>query len=138
MVKLRNKEYSAVRDNVVFELGLFIGRLGKERNFIIVPRGHEKLHIPSDLLALTTATFDPARSDSNLIAALGSACSKIRKQLVEQGQFVPAKAAPLGEDYAYEDYDDNDIVGILQSWMGHRSSSENTAVIHYDQTDREL
>ena len=73
VIRMRKKEYSAVRDNVIFELGLFVGRLGKGRNFILLPRGEDKLHIPTDLMALTTGTFDPNRSDKNLTAALGSA-----------------------------------------------------------------
>ena len=37
-----------------------------------------------------------------------------------------------------KDLDDNDIVGVLTSWMGHRDSSLNTQVIFYSKVDREL
>src|SRR5258708_575666 len=33
IIRLRGFEYSSARDNVVFELGLFIGRLGRDRSF---------------------------------------------------------------------------------------------------------
>lgn len=46
---IRDTEHQIVRDNVVFELGLFIGAIGKERSFIIQPRG-VKLRLPSDLV----------------------------------------------------------------------------------------
>lgn len=37
ILKLRNAEYSAVRDNVLFELGLALGPLGKTRSLIVRP-----------------------------------------------------------------------------------------------------
>lgn len=62
------------RDNVVFELGLFIGKLTRRRAFVVHPR--DGLTMPSDLAGITTASYDPSRS--NLAAALGPACQQIR------------------------------------------------------------
>jgi predicted nucleotide-binding protein len=50
------------RDNVLFELGLFMGRLGRSRTFVIRPRG-DQVKIPSDLAGLTTAVYDWPRAD---------------------------------------------------------------------------
>jgi hypothetical protein len=58
VVKMREKEHSAVRDNVLFELGIFIGRLGPERSIFVVPKSDTDLHLPSDLTGIIPATYD--------------------------------------------------------------------------------
>lgn len=99
---IRGLTVSAVRDNVIFELGLFVGRLGKERCFLLVPRGSEGLHLPTDLLVMTPADYDPARSDDNLRAALGAACNKIRTAIsragkVDKGVREPEDVLPIDD-----------------------------------------
>jgi Predicted nucleotide-binding protein containing TIR-like domain len=64
------------RDNVIFELGLFIGRLTRKRAFVIHP-AKKAIALPSDLAGITTATYDPDKP--NLAAALGPACQRIRE-----------------------------------------------------------
>jgi len=78
--QIRDIATHVVRDNVVFEFGLFIGMLGLERVFFVIPRG-EDLHLPTDLLGVTPLTFDPHRADRNLRAALGPSCNAIRGQI---------------------------------------------------------
>ena len=73
------EEYQSVRDNVIFELGIFMGHLRKQRCFIVSPRTQDPFHIPTDLLGVTQATYEPNRDDSNLSAALGPACNQIRQ-----------------------------------------------------------
>jgi Predicted nucleotide-binding protein containing TIR-like domain len=82
---IREEKHSVTRDNVVFELGLFIGRLGKKRNFLVMPRGSNDFRLPTDLLGMTPATFDPNRKDGNLAAALGPACNKIASEVRRLG-----------------------------------------------------
>ena len=74
---IRDKTEHIARDNVIFELGLFIGALGKERCFIIKPRGVE-LHLPSDLAGVTTADYEPNRSDNDISSAVTSSCVLIK------------------------------------------------------------
>ena len=78
---IRNTEYSVARDNVVFELGLFIGKLGRENCFFVIPKDNNNFHLPSDLFGLTPLTYNSARSDGNLKATFGPACNNIKKQI---------------------------------------------------------
>jgi hypothetical protein len=79
-VVIRGGEHPAVRDNVILEVGLYVGRLGRDRCFIVLPRGSNP-RLPSDLLGVTILNFDGARADGRLEAALGPASSKIRLAL---------------------------------------------------------
>jgi predicted nucleotide-binding protein len=96
LVTIRNRKYSAVRDNVIFELGLFMGRLGRQRTFVVVPRGSEStLHLPTDLTGWNIVSYDPDRG--NIVAALGVACNKIRTAIEELGQSKVFSAAKMIE-----------------------------------------
>ncbi|MBF0379344.1 MAG: nucleotide-binding protein [Desulfamplus sp.] len=81
VANIRGKEEMVARDNILFELGLFIGRLGAERTFMVKHRGCGSLHLPTDLLGITPGTYDSARTDGNLRAALGPFCYQVRSQL---------------------------------------------------------
>ena len=74
LVMKREKRGQQPRDNVLFELGLFMGKLGRERTFIVHERGRS-LELPTDLGGIIPATF--ARRD-NMQAALGSVCTKLK------------------------------------------------------------
>jgi len=52
--KSRLNGFDSPRDNVIFEYGLFLGRLGKNNAFIIKD---EDVKLPSDLFGITHATF---------------------------------------------------------------------------------
>lgn len=93
-VKLRGAEFRAVRDNVIFELGLFMGALGPSRCFYLIPRNVGVLHLPSDLAGITPLTYNAARSDGNLLAALGPACNDIRNAIKRQAKPVASTRAP--------------------------------------------
>jgi hypothetical protein len=139
ITRIRNVSEATVRDNVVFELGLFIGHLGKERCFILIPRNQD-LHLPSDLLGITPATYDPDRQDGNLSAALGPACNRARKAFRKFGATSrrPLDTLQQGRSMDGKVFDDNDIISIIESWMGSRPSGENRQAIKFSDVDREL
>lgn len=72
---MRGKNNLVARDNVIFESGLFIGKLGRYRSFIVKPRGI-LIQMPSDLNGITVADYDPTKT--NLAGAVGAACTKLR------------------------------------------------------------
>jgi CRP/FNR family cyclic AMP-dependent transcriptional regulator len=63
VTKSRGKGSPSPRDNVIFELGLFMGALDRERTYIVAARGL-KLKIPTDLLGVKCLPFHRRRGRS--------------------------------------------------------------------------
>lgn len=82
-ITIRTQEYTTVRDNVVFEYGLFLGRLGRSRSLFVVPKDAERLWLPTDLSGIVKATYQANTPD--LQSALGPACAQIRNRIEELG-----------------------------------------------------
>ncbi len=93
----RKKKVLTPRDNVIFELGLFSGRLGRFRSFLLVEQG---IKIPSDLLGITLPPFPSGRGQKQN-AALRKECKKIvdeieqRRNIFDFG-FLPSTALAFG------------------------------------------
>ncbi|HIF9372187.1 TIR domain-containing protein [Photobacterium damselae] len=98
---IRDQQKRTVRDNVVFELGLFSGTLGKERCFIVKPRNTE-LHLPTDLLGLNPADYEGERSDKNLEAAVNHPCTLIKRQVEKLSLLTPNIDIPIKERRSVE------------------------------------
>lgn len=79
LIVMRETIGTAVRDNVIFELGLFMGALGQSRCFFVVPRDVPTLRLPTDILGIVPLNYRSRREDANLVAALGTACNQIRR-----------------------------------------------------------
>lgn len=75
----REKTTAAVRDNVIFELGLFSGTLGRSRCFLVHDQEQE-IDLPSDLAGITPATFR-LQASGDFDASLGPVCSQIEKAM---------------------------------------------------------
>jgi predicted nucleotide-binding protein len=58
----RGESTPSVRDNVVFELGMFVGRLGPDRTFMLTPNIAPPA-LPSDLAGITTTHYNALRFD---------------------------------------------------------------------------
>lgn len=80
----RGSEVIAPRDNVIFELGLFLGSLGIDRVFAVadISKG---LKIPSDYSGVTIVEYYGDRRDHDIVQALDSACFKISQRMLDLG-----------------------------------------------------
>ena len=92
---IRDRAATVPRDNVVFEFGLFLGRLGPNRAFMIVQEGVELF---SDWDGVAKARFTPR---DNLVAAVGSACNKIREEMdvassIKNFTMLPSTSLAIG------------------------------------------
>jgi hypothetical protein len=83
VLNMRADQFNVVRDNVIFELGLFFGKLGKDRVFFVQPHNSNNFHLPSDLLGVLAGKYDANRDDGNLQAALGPFCNQVRSRLTD-------------------------------------------------------
>lgn len=72
----RGVDVHAPRDNVILELGMCIGGLGRKRAFFLKPRTRD-LKIPSDLFGITPLDYADGEPET-LAARLGHVCTSIR------------------------------------------------------------
>lgn len=83
--QFRGRDWPIPRDNVVFELGLFMGKLGRSRAILMEPRDGAT-RLPSDLSGFTTIPyrFEPGEDAAALMAP---ACNRLRDHIEEWGPF---------------------------------------------------
>src|SRR5262249_4808474 len=79
------------RDNVMFELGLFMGSLGRSRTFAICS-DISSLALASDLAGITVARFGHGDAARNVTAALRPACFQLRQCICQLGPRVRTSA----------------------------------------------
>jgi predicted nucleotide-binding protein len=114
LIVSRGEIHASARDNVLFELGLFIGRLGRERTFIVFDRTNPP-KLPSDLAGVTTATFQPHAS-GNIQAAMGAPCTKIEQHITRLGPRESTRLRRLSKvaaDFEVVSADAQDLLSLL-------------------------
>jgi hypothetical protein len=120
---IRGVEYSTVRDNVIFETGLFCGCLGIDKVYFLKPRNIPTLHLPTDLLGILAGEYDSERMDRNLVAATGPFCSQVRQRISSIISIANAKKS------CYEDLLILSKYMSLNGWtaMGFQSIFKNVS-----------
>lgn len=83
LTESRGKEWPSPRDNVIFELGLFMGRLGKERAILMEPRDKD-VKLPSDLAGITTIPYRYSKG-RDAAAVMAPACNALRDHIQQLG-----------------------------------------------------
>lgn len=125
LVETRDLRVSAPRDNVVFELGLFMGALGRNRTFIVFDRTAD-LKLPSDIAGVTAATYEP-HSSGNLQSALGAAAAIIETHISTLGT---TNGNPGPPEYASRLEESLEAVGTqIQELRRGTTASANSAAI---------
>ena len=80
-VVIRDEHFETARDNILFEYGLFLGRVGVDRAFIIA---QENVKIPTDMLGITHTKYK-VKSDSKgkyiATSSLEDGLLKLKKQI---------------------------------------------------------
>lgn len=88
---VRKKTVNLPRDNVIFELGLFTGRLGRERSFFVI-EGTSRTEVASDLSGVNPVKFFRDGKDAGQ-PSLAVQMHKLRAQMLSQS--VRYKPSPL-------------------------------------------
>lgn len=95
---IRGKHVFISRDNTIFEMGLFWGKLRRRRVFCLIPREVEsrddlvqgveikEYHLLSDLHGMNLLEYH-RRTDDNYAAAVDAACGMIERSVMEQGVY---------------------------------------------------
>ncbi|APO99601.1 cyclic nucleotide-binding protein [Xanthomonas perforans] len=79
----RDDEWPTIRDNVILEFGLFMGRLGRRRAFLMEPRDVD-LKLPSDLAGLTTIPYRYVKG-KDAEHYIAPACARLRELILAAG-----------------------------------------------------
>lgn len=86
----RGESFQAMRDNILFEYGLFTGLLGRKRTFLLKPE-KGKISIPSDVLGIITATYDEGllkKSTPDFNTMIEEPCKLIKKAIDKQWNII--------------------------------------------------
>jgi CRP/FNR family cyclic AMP-dependent transcriptional regulator len=84
IVEARGVKSPTPRDNVIFELGLLIGELGRDRTFMVRLRDEKDLKLPSDVVGVKPLEITPG-SEADLASRVGPAIDEFRKIVARLG-----------------------------------------------------
>ena len=104
LVTSRGNSSPSPRDNVLLELGMCIGTLGRSRTFMVVDR-KAKVKLPTDLAGVTPATFEMPDAGT-MQSAVGPACTQIATSVKTEGAIETGPKVSISGGY-FQDVPDN-------------------------------
>ena len=107
----RGNEAKIPRDNVVFEMGLFMGRLGRQRAFAIADGA---AILPTDLEGINVARYNADRADGSLDNALSPAVTKIIRAVKKAPRLAAATNRLVGSDNLF--LDEDALCNAIAAW----------------------
>lgn len=83
--QIRGKEFETTRDNVLFEYGLFLGRVGIDNAYVLCEEG---VKIPSDLQGITLANYKTIKVEGKNEAdgSLEETLKRLKKRIDEKAK----------------------------------------------------
>lgn len=79
----RSNIFKSVRDNVIFEYGLFAGAIGIKKCFMVVP-GNVNMKVPTDISGVLYTTYKYESQDDNIRSTLRSSADRIKDAIKKQ------------------------------------------------------
>ncbi|MFI8502016.1 TIR domain-containing protein [Streptomyces sp. NPDC085524] len=81
---MRGTTTTVPRDNVIFEMGLLVGKLGRSKVFLVTPQGRDT-GLPSDISGVSLLGY-AQRQDGNVVASVATACRRISDSLTTRSR----------------------------------------------------
>src|SRR5262245_40447898 len=157
IVESREEREHAPRDNVIFELGMFMGVLGLGRAFPVVVLDRESpLKLPTDVAGLLYTRLDKDKIDDS--AHVAEKVAEIREQIKQRSKSAPLSLLPsTGLAYGYfnnflipvkeglseltntKHYSKKEIEeGKYIFWILHPQSASEASVVNRDECVKKL
>lgn len=94
---IRKSEYKTVRDNIIFEYGLFIGSIGKKNTLFVIDEDMKSTHLPSDFIGINPIKYKTEGRDLNSVAGVIS--SQIKQYFDEINQTTSVKDLNIEKEH---------------------------------------
>lgn len=82
----KEEKYLVTRDNVIYEAGFSMGKIGKARTFLVTPDDIQEFHLLTDLSGFITARYKHEQWENGDKKALNDAANEIKKNVKELGK----------------------------------------------------